>query len=309
MEWTRDIQKIIEYIELNLLDLDLDCEKVAKEFYLSSSQIQVLFSTMCEYSISEYIRNRRLYLAALELVNTKDRIIDIAAKYGYETPDGFARAFQKYHKASPSQIRKKMSGIVEFLPISVRIIREGGRDIYGETCEVRYVDEFTLIGFKAKFTGSVEDRIEQEEELYLKSRIKQFVLQGLAFECKSTKEISDTYNVMTDYSSEGYSFFISKKLDDDIVNNLADYLGEEIHQFETIIIPRGKYMICRSKKTKYPVIEISQFRRLITEVHLKELGLEIDNNRPEICKYHWPYNPEYDVSNNGRYAEMWIPIR
>ena len=96
MDWITGMQKAIDYIEANLTE-EIDYEKVAAESFSSSYHFQRVFSILCGYTLGEYIRLRRLSLAGAELANGKEKVVDIALKYGYDNPDSFAKAFQKFH--------------------------------------------------------------------------------------------------------------------------------------------------------------------------------------------------------------------
>ncbi|MBO5411225.1 MAG: helix-turn-helix transcriptional regulator, partial [Clostridia bacterium] len=108
MDWIVGIQRAINYIEDNLTET-IDYEEVAKQCYSSSYHFQRVFSILCGYTVGEYIRNRRLTLAGKELATTNAKVIDVALKYGYESPDSFAKAFQKFHGILPSQARNNGS--------------------------------------------------------------------------------------------------------------------------------------------------------------------------------------------------------
>ena len=101
MEWLTCIRGAIDYMERHLTD-DISAQDVADQVYLSPFFLQKGFSVMTGMGISEYIRNRRLYLAACELQNTDEKVIDIALRYGYETPESFTKAFTRFHGATPS---------------------------------------------------------------------------------------------------------------------------------------------------------------------------------------------------------------
>lgn len=115
MEWTESLRKSIAFIESHLLD-DITAEDVAKEVNVSSFYLQKGFKTITNYSISEYIKNRRLYLAALELISKPNKVIDLAYKYGYETPESFSKAFSRFHGISPSRIKGDSRNIKLFCP-------------------------------------------------------------------------------------------------------------------------------------------------------------------------------------------------
>ncbi len=88
MEWLTGIRTAIDYMEEHLKD-NISAQDVADQVYLSPFFLQRGFSLMTGYGIGEYIRNRRLYQAALDLKETDDKVIDIAFRYGYETPESF----------------------------------------------------------------------------------------------------------------------------------------------------------------------------------------------------------------------------
>ena len=94
MEWLTSIRTAIDYMEEHLTD-NISAQDVADRVYLSPFFLQKGFSLMTGYGIGEYIRNRRLYRAALDLKGTDDKGIDIALRYGYETPESFSTAMKR----------------------------------------------------------------------------------------------------------------------------------------------------------------------------------------------------------------------
>ncbi len=125
MDWIIGIQHAIDYIEENLTET-IDYEEVAKKCYSSSYHFQRVFSILCGFTLGEYIRNRRLTLAGRELATTNAKVIDVALKYGYESPDSFTKAFQKFHGILPSQARNNGSNLKSFSRLSVKITLNGG---------------------------------------------------------------------------------------------------------------------------------------------------------------------------------------
>ena len=81
---------------------------------------------LCGFSVAEYIRNRRLALAGNDLLITDDKVIDIAMKYGYDSPDSFTKAFTRFHGVSPSSVRKDEVLLKTFAPLKLKISLEGG---------------------------------------------------------------------------------------------------------------------------------------------------------------------------------------
>ena len=125
MYWVEDIQKAINYIEENLLE-DINAEGVSDKIHTSKDYFQKVFALVTGFTVSEYIRNRRLSLAGQELVEGKIKIIDVALKYFYETPESFTKAFSRFHGITPSSIRLRKERLKTFNSISIQIIIQGG---------------------------------------------------------------------------------------------------------------------------------------------------------------------------------------
>lgn len=125
MDWITGIQNAINYIEEHLTE-EIDYEIVAKEASCSSFYLQRIFSILCGMTLGDYIRNRRLTLAGNELSAADDKVIDIALKYGYESPESFTRAFSRFHGVTPSEAKKDGSKLKSFSRLSVKITLSGG---------------------------------------------------------------------------------------------------------------------------------------------------------------------------------------
>lgn len=121
------VQGIIDYIEENLLEV-LSPPIIASHFSVSVSAFTSLFKNCCGMTVMEYIRNRRLTLAAEELSSSNIPIIDMAYKYGYETPEAFTKAFSGFHGFPPGFIRRGFPISKVFLPIQVKVTIRGGWD-------------------------------------------------------------------------------------------------------------------------------------------------------------------------------------
>ncbi|MGN0537688.1 MAG: effector binding domain-containing protein [Acutalibacteraceae bacterium] len=124
MEWITGIQKAIDYAESHLTE-KIDYETVAKEAYSSVFHFQRVFSILCGFTFGDYIRMRRLSLAASDLIHTDKKVIDIAMKYGYDSPESFTRAFTRFHEITPTEARHGGS-VKSFSRLSVKLILTGG---------------------------------------------------------------------------------------------------------------------------------------------------------------------------------------
>lgn len=124
MDWIQGFQRSVDYIEEHITE-PLDIGNIARVMNISGYYYQKLFNVLCGFGVGEYIRNRRLALAGSELMATDERVIDIALKYGYDTPEGFTRAFTRFHGVPPSAVRRG-SPVKSFAKLYVTIIVKGG---------------------------------------------------------------------------------------------------------------------------------------------------------------------------------------
>ena len=147
--WIDGFQKSIEYIEHNLCEA-LDIEDIASIAALSAFYYQRIFGALCGMTVGEYIRARRMTLAAQELAGSNEKVIDIAVKYCYDSPDSFAKAFQRFHGITPSQAREPSAPLRSFAPLHIKISLEGGNML-----DYRIVKkaQFTVVGVKRPFNS------------------------------------------------------------------------------------------------------------------------------------------------------------
>ena len=147
MEWLTAIRGAVAYMEDHLRE-EVRLDDVARAVHLSPFFLQRGFSLMTGYGIGEYLRNRRLYQAALDLRKTEEKVIDVALRYGYETPESFTKAFARFHGATPTQVREG-AALRPFLPLTIHISIQGGSKMEPK---ITPMFPFKLIGFQKEFT-------------------------------------------------------------------------------------------------------------------------------------------------------------
>jgi len=128
MEWSERLNSAIEYIENNLAG-EISTEEAAKKALCSSFHFQRIFYVVIGITLGEYIRRRRLTLAATELSSGSSKVIDIALKYGYNSPEAFARAFRNIHGINPQAARESGVDLVAYPRVSFHITIKGGVDM------------------------------------------------------------------------------------------------------------------------------------------------------------------------------------
>lgn len=146
-DWTAGIQNALAYIEAHLTE-ELEIREIAKRAFVSAFYFQRIFAALCGIGVGEYIRSRRLTLAGEDLSGSDAKVIDIAAKYGYDSPDSFNRAFQRFHGITPSAARKKGASLRAFAPIVVKTTLEERNML-----EYKIVEkpQFTVVGVSRSF--------------------------------------------------------------------------------------------------------------------------------------------------------------
>lgn len=300
MDWITGIQNALNYIEDHITQ-ELDSEEIAKQSFSSSFHFQRVFSILCGYTLGEYIRNRRLTLAGAELAAGTAKVIDVAFKYGYDSPDSFARAFQKFHGITPSQARGNGAMLRAFSRLFVKVSLEGGSVM---DYKIEKKKELVLLGYKGHFEGAPygEARFDQEGSFWVSTRAKQWMLKGI-----TADKLSD-YCVLANMDDHGYDFYLAVTADQYELENLynrevtgIDFM--EQFSFEILRIPAGTYAVFETARQKMPIPEYIQLRRRIVTEWLPGSGYQLADGA-EIAVYHWGITR----GDPNRSIEIWMPV-
>ena len=190
--WIEGIQQSIDYIERNLAET-LDIGEIAGIAALSPFYYQRIFGALCGLTVGEYIRARRMTLAAQELTGSDAKVIDVAVKYGYDSPDSFTKAFLRFHGISPSKAKEPGAPLRSMAPLHIRISLEGG-----SMMDYRIVEKapFTIVGVKRPFNS---DTSYQE--------IPKFWDEWLALGEK--RPVMGTFGVCIDMDGKDFDYWIA----------------------------------------------------------------------------------------------------
>lgn len=153
MEWVSRLNEAVAYIEEHLAG-EISVDQAAKIACCSTFHFQRMFSYIADVPLSEYIRRRRLTLAAFDLQSSSEKVIDIALKYGYDSPTAFNRAFQTVHGVSPTEARNKGVSLKAYPRISFKITIKGEAEM---NYKIITKDSFKIVGVKAHYNLSVEE--------------------------------------------------------------------------------------------------------------------------------------------------------
>lgn len=147
MEWMEIIGNSIRFIEEHITE-ELSIDDIAASQNVSPFYFQKGFAMLCGFTVAEYIRNRRLALAGNDLALTDEKVIDIALKYGYDSPDSFTKAFTRFHGATPMAVRRDGAVLKSFAPLKIKFTLEGG---YLMDYKIENKEAFTVLANVKKF--------------------------------------------------------------------------------------------------------------------------------------------------------------
>lgn len=285
MNWINGIQNAIDYIEEHLTE-DIDYETVASLAYSSSYHFQRVFSILSGITLGEYIRSRRLTLAGSELATSDVKVIDVALKYGYESPDSFSKAFQKFHGVSPSQARKESSKLKSFSRLSIELSLKGGSIM---NYRVEEKQTITLVGHRIYCDGkleNVENAFTQTRQHWLNSRDLQRNMKTIR------NNDSIWYDIYTDFVDDEFSHIIAV---DSADVNVAD------DRLEVFTVPEHLYVIFETEHCESPDDLLPSLMKRIISEWFPSTDY-VMSNHPQINKVF--FEKEY----SKRYIEVWIPI-
>lgn len=295
MNWIDGMQNAIDYIEEHITE-PIDYEAVAAQSFSSSYHFQRVFSILCGFTLGEYIRCRRLSLAGAQLADGKLKVIDAALKYGYESPDSFAKAFQRFHGVLPSQVHSG-TAIRAYSRLVLKFYLEGGTTM---DYRIENKPEMILTGYKRRFSGVPDEREEQEKDFYVHTRPLQYMLNGMS------NHPETHHNVIMNADDDGFDFYITQELPRHMRERIHEdcVLGEPYaSMFENIVIPAHTYAIFETERCQYPTTIFLDLKRRIVSEWLPSSGYQFAD-APEIVAAHWFDPPK----NKERYYELWIPV-
>ena len=294
MDWVDVINKTLSYLEKNIMTVQ-GPKEVAMEVHVSSSYLQNSFQMITGFTIGEYIRSRRLYLAAMELIEKDMKIIDLASKYGYETPESFTKAFARFHGIAPSFARQKSAKLVLFNPLTIKLTVEGGK--------------------------SMDYRIVQTEQQKFIAMVRSFPIEIINDddnhdvadfweECNQKNLISPMCGLRPDGKRDLYGLCTpTKEGKDTFEYGIGVLLDKETAPFDLAEMEKAGYSLWDVKPGTYVVFDcIGEDGDCITETwskfykeFLPQMGYESSEETD--------YEIYYEKGRPGLFCELWIPVK
>ncbi|MDD4760963.1 MAG: AraC family transcriptional regulator [Bacteroidaceae bacterium] len=279
MEWITRLNSAINYIEEHLCEKTVDYDEIAKLACCSTYHFQRMFGYMADVTLSEYIRRRRMSKAAVDLQNSSEKIIDVALKYGYDSPTAFNRAFKSVHGVAPSQIKTDGVSIKAFPPISFKITIKGAEQM---EYRIENKDAFRIIGVSKPLHREIEKNFEIVPQMW-QNAVTDGTIPRLAG--MMDREPMGMLGISV-CNEENWRYFIAVASNHEIDSTLEEY-----------IVPAATWAIFSGSGTGQSIQELE--KRIVTE-WLPTSGYEY-GNAPDIEVY---FNAD---PQNAKY-EVWIPV-
>jgi len=293
MDWLQRMNGVISYIEDNL-DSDIDFEKVAKIACCSSYHFQRMFSFIIDVPLSEYIRRRRLTLAAFELQNSNVKIIDLSLKYGYDSPNSFTRAFQNLHGVTPSVARDKGVQLKAYPRISFHISIKGDVEM---NYKIEERPGFKVFGVEEIINSVNENNFKQVPEFWRRCHTDGTCDRLSAIEVSSQVKGLCRLNAAMCYSDTGRDTF-------PYMIGVVDFEGKTEVPAEFTIVNIKPYTWAIFKTDEHGLEDAPQkiqpvWKRIFPEWFPTSGYEHADGPELELT---------YEVSENRFYTEVWIPV-
>lgn len=278
MEWVERLNDSMRYIEEHLTE-EMDYEQLGRIAYCSAYHFQRMFTYMAGVTLSEYVRRRKMSLAAVDLQGGKEKIVDIAEKYGYHSPTAFNRAFQGVHGIAPSTVRSEGVSVKSFPPLTFTIAVKGAEEM---NYRIETKEAFRIVGVSVPLEKEIEKNFAvipgKWQEISMNNTLQKLI------------QMMDTppmgvLGVSTCNDEEPWRYYIAVSTSKD-----ADGLEE-------YIVPAATWAVFEGSGTNQSIQELE--RRIVTE-WLPTSGYEY-GNAPDVEVY---LNPD---PQNAQY-EVWIPV-
>ncbi len=279
MEWIERLNAAVNYIEENLT-ATVDLDGVAKIACCSTYHFQRMFTYMADVPLSEYIRRRKMSLAAADLQTGKEKVIDLSLKYGYESPTAFNRAFKAVQGISPTEARKSGVVLKSFPSISFNITIKGASEM---NYRIEKKDAFRIIGISEPLETEIEKNFEAVPKMWGKAAMDGTL--GRLAEMMNTSPMG-VLGVSACGSEEQWRYYIAVASTDNAPEG-----------FETYTVPEATWAIFSGEGNGKSVQDLE--KRIVME-WLPTSGYEY-GNAPDVEVYLTA------DSENAKY-EVWIPI-
>ena len=216
MEWIERLNNAVNYIEEHLSD-EIDYEQAAKIACCSVFHFQRMFSYIANVPLSEYIRLRRMAMAAVDLQSGEEKVIDVAIKYGYDSPTAFTRTFSNVHGITPSQAKADGVTLKAYPPVSFKITIKGAAEM---NYRIEKKNAFRIIGVAEPLAQDIEKNFEVVPKMWQKISMDGTLKQIVDM---MDKEPMGVLGVSVCNEKEDWRYFIAVASDQPLEESFEEY--------------------------------------------------------------------------------------
>lgn len=280
MNWLDKLNQVIEYIEEHLAD-DIDYNEIADIFGYSVYHVQRIFSMVVGVPCSEYIRNRKLSMAAMELQSSHAKVIDVAMKYGYSSPNSFQRAFKAFHGMSPSDIRIEGVIIKAYPPLFFNLEIKGAHTM---EYRITQLSPFRIVG-KRIHTTMENGACYRDTPIMWKTLFEnQEQTSIMSLNNKKPKGLLGVSKYSDSFTTGNFDYYIACASDLPVPEGMHEYM-----------VPKATWAIFSCKD-----IEADSIQKLENEMVMEWLP---------TSGYEYANAPDIEVYREDGTAEIWLPIK
>ena len=220
MEWLERLNSAVNYIEEHLTD-KVDIDQVSQIACCSAFHFQRMFSYLAEVPLSEYIRRRKMTRAAFDLQNSNQKVIEVALKYGYDSPTAFNRAFINVHGIAPSIAKQNGIVLKAFLPICFQISIKGESEI---NYRIEKKEAFKIVGVKEHYAINIEENF-ADVPIFWQKAAQSGILQTI---CSFlNREPYGVLGVSTCMNGKDFDYYIAVATSKETPSELSEYMVRE----------------------------------------------------------------------------------
>ncbi|MFD1176396.1 effector binding domain-containing protein [Paenibacillus puldeungensis] len=281
MEWIERLNRAINYIEEHICE-EINLDEAAKIACCSVYHFQRMFAYMANIPLSEYVRRRRMSLAAVDL-QSGDKVIEVALKYGYDSPTAFNRAFQSVHGIVPSLARQGGIILKAFPSICFQLTVKGDVEM---NYRIEKRNSFKIIGVKEHYEINIKENFADVPLFWQKTAQSGMIPKICSFMDSEPKGI---LGVSTCMNGKDFDYYIAAASNRETPADLVEYT-----------VPECTWAIFECVGAM-PIALQNLQKRIVSE-WLPTSGYEYAN-APDIEVYF-----EGDQQADDYHCEVWLPV-
>lgn len=278
MDWVNRFNSAINYMEEHMKD-EIDMEAVGRIAGCSSYHFQRMFTYMADVTLSEYIRRRKMSLAAVDLL-AGEKVADVALAYGYDAPTAFNRAFKNIHGIAPSKISGEGVSVKSYPPIRFHISVKGESEM---NYRIVRKEAFRIVGIASPLAKELEKNFERVPQMWKKAHVEGTIPKLLEM---MDEHMPGILGVSTCNNGEVWKYYIAVASTTDIPDGMDEYT-----------VPAFTWAIFSGEGAGTSIQDLE--RRIVTD-WLPTSGYEYADG-PDIEVY-------LNANQKNMKYEVWIPV-